>query len=78
MSGKRSKRDIMTAFRTAAAYIITAAAGFFTIILFTNPAAFAALPDGGMECVHTIMLTIIFGFLLNWHIEWKKEKGGGD
>ena len=78
MSDGRTKQEIMAIFNKAGACIAIAAAGFFTVVLFTNPAAFTALPDGGIECVHTIMLIIIFGFLLNWHIEWKKEKGGGD
>ena len=64
MSGNRTKREIMTMFKTAAAYIALAAAGFFTVILFTNPAAFTAFPDGAVDCVHTIMLICIFAHVL--------------
>lgn len=64
MSGKRSKRDIMTMLKTAGVYITFTAAGFFTVVLFTHPAAFTALPDGGIECVHTIMLICTFGLVL--------------
>lgn len=64
MGGKLSKREIMAKFKTAGACIALAAAGFFTVVLFTNPAAFTAFPDGAVDCVHTIMLICIFAHVL--------------